>query len=189
MFGPKITLRLEYIMEKQDYEPYEEVKEIPITEYVVGDKVPGKPILGLQMKENSEDGRRMYRLYRIADALPVDLGDDIATRSILFKIYWRNFFRKNDDVSAAYVVSGKENLIEDIDENGDQIEWKYILKEENGRYYLVHVTPEGSGKQDVCKSLKNRNINCKKTQVREERTLCRIYGCQKARRPPRSRVF
>lgn len=180
MSRSEMTVRLEYIVEGKGREPYEQVKELPITEYNVGEDVPGKPILGLQVKEDDESGRRTYRLYRVSEALPIDLvdGSETSPRVILFKIRWHSFRDPNDGVTAAYEITGRENLSESIVEERDDIDWKYILKEENDRYHLVRIRPKVAGNVTLCEVLENQGINCSKSRLNPiEETECRTAGC------------
>ena len=190
IFGPKITLRLEYIVEKQGFEPYEQVEKLAITEYIVTEKeVPGEPILGLQIKENP-NGHHTYRLYRVQDQLPilfVDDEPDRPPRAILFKIHWRDSFI-DDGVTSSYIVSGQEQLSETIDEERNDIEWKYILKEKDGKYYLIHKVPDVAGNMNSCETIANQGVDCKRPKNDIERNKCRVHKCPRPKRSRRSFV-
>jgi len=186
MSHSEITVRLEYIIEERGREPYQQATELAITEYGVGETVPGRPILGLQIKEDDESERRIYRLYRIADALPIPIVDETETppRTIQFKISWHSRGNLNDGVTAAYDVTGQENLAPEISEERDDLEWKYLVTEEQGRYHLVHVIPQAAGNVTPCEVLAIQGIDCSHPRLNPiEKTQCRSLGCLP--RPPR----
>jgi|GEM_PF-3710263 len=189
MFGSKVTLRLEYIVEEPKFEPYLETLEIPIEEYIVTEReVGGEPILGLQIKEESS-GHSTYRLYRAPDKLPIDVDDGPSQqpRAILLKITWRDSFI-DDGITATYIISGQEHLQDAIDEDRDDIEWKYILKKEDDKYYLIHKVPDVAGNMNACQTIeKDDGIDCRNPKTKRERTKCRVNDCPRpARRRRRS---
>lgn len=175
-------LRLEYIIEDGNGEPYEQVLELPIAEYTVGfdpeAEIPGRSILALEAGETDNFGIKRYNLYRVKDALPIDIIDELQTppRSILFKIRWRGLLNV-PDATAAYVIPGRETEVQQIDDNPDDLQWKYVLKEIEGQYHLIHMRVDGAGNVTPCEVLERRGVICKNTKTLAEYIECKIQGC------------
>jgi len=176
------VLRLEYIIEDEGSEPYEQTLELPISEYTVGFdpevEIPGRSILALEAGETDGFGMKRYNLYRVKSALPIDIVDDlqIPPRSILFKIRWRGLLNV-PDATAAYMIFSGEIDAQEISDNPDDLQWKYVVKEVEGQYHLIHMRSDGAGNVTPCEVLERRGVICKNTKSLSEYIECKIQRC------------